>query len=65
MGRALPELAQAVPGREAANELLVLVRIDGVQSTAEPVLVQHQVAVPVFEDLVLDEKVAQVCDGLR
>ena len=52
-------------GREAADELLVLVRLDGVQGAAEPALEEHQVVVPVFEDLVLDEQVTQVRDGLR
>ncbi|WP_328674070.1 hypothetical protein [Streptomyces sp. NBC_00328] len=47
------------------DELLVLVRLDGVQGAAEPVLEEHQVVVPVFENLVLDEQVAQVRDGLR
>lgn len=64
-GLALPELPQAVSGREAADELLVLVRLDGVQGAAEPALEEHQVVVPVFEDLVLDEQVTQVRDGLR
>uniref|UniRef100_A0AAU3I8Q2 Uncharacterized protein n=1 Tax=Streptomyces sp. NBC_01393 TaxID=2903851 RepID=A0AAU3I8Q2_9ACTN len=35
------------------------------QGAAEPALEEHQVVVPVFEDLVLDEQVTQVRDGLR
>ncbi|MFD5521684.1 hypothetical protein [Streptomyces sp. NPDC127066] len=54
-----------MPGREAADELPVLVRLDGVQGAAEPVLEEHQVVGPVFEDLVLDGQVARVRDGLR
>lgn len=63
--RAVAECAQAVPGGELLDELLVFDRLNVAEEPAEPVLKEDQVAVSVVQDPVLHEQVTQVHGGLR